>query len=238
MRAGLFDNAEVEIWLVNWQDTAERLLLRKGNLGEVTRGGLGFTAEVRGLAHHLEPAEGPRLPIWLRCGVWAMRAAASISTIAAFPRRGHGRDGRGQSRASRASGLDGFADGWFARGRLIWTSGANAGRAMEVQVHRMSDGARVIIELWQADERRRSRRATASPSPPAATSNSRPAGRNSHNAVNFRGFPHMPGNDFVLRPIRNRATAMTAGAVLMTPRAIIVCAARAWLGTPYATRRA
>ena len=49
--AGDFDNAVVELWLVNWQDVAQRLLLRKGHLGEVRFGTLGFTAELRGLSY-------------------------------------------------------------------------------------------------------------------------------------------------------------------------------------------
>ena len=39
LRAGDFDHATIEIWRVNWQDVAQRVLLRKGHLGEVTHGG-------------------------------------------------------------------------------------------------------------------------------------------------------------------------------------------------------
>uniref|UniRef100_UPI0025D44B9B phage BR0599 family protein n=1 Tax=uncultured Nitratireductor sp. TaxID=520953 RepID=UPI0025D44B9B len=51
--------------------------------------------------------------------------------------------------AFRASGLNAFADGWFSAGRLQWTSGANAGLAVEVKRHR-KDGASVAFDLWQA----------------------------------------------------------------------------------------
>ena len=54
LRAGDFDHATIEIWRVNWQDVAQRVLLRKGHLGEVTHGGSGFTAEVRGLSHLMQ----------------------------------------------------------------------------------------------------------------------------------------------------------------------------------------
>jgi hypothetical protein len=47
------------------------------------------------------------------------------------------------------SGLDDFAAGWFERGRLLWSTGGNAGRAMEVRAHRVLAGD-VVIELWQA----------------------------------------------------------------------------------------
>src|ERR1700761_2258996 len=53
LAAGLYDDADIEIWRVNWASTDQRVLMRKGSLGEVKRGRTGFSAEVRGLAHRL-----------------------------------------------------------------------------------------------------------------------------------------------------------------------------------------
>jgi len=58
LAAGYFDNATVELWRVNWNDTTHRILMRKGALGEVKRGETIFTAEVRGLAHDLQQSKG------------------------------------------------------------------------------------------------------------------------------------------------------------------------------------
>lgn len=52
LRAGLFDRAEVEVFLVNWADLSQGILrLRKGWFGEVmmTPSGI-YTSEIRGLA--------------------------------------------------------------------------------------------------------------------------------------------------------------------------------------------
>lgn len=50
IRAGLFDFAEVRIFMVNWEDLAQGALkLRRGRLGEVSLRGGRFTAELRGL---------------------------------------------------------------------------------------------------------------------------------------------------------------------------------------------
>jgi uncharacterized protein (TIGR02217 family) len=49
---------EIEIFRVNWQDTEQRVLMRTGNLGEVSRGATHFKAEVRGLAHELQQPKG------------------------------------------------------------------------------------------------------------------------------------------------------------------------------------
>jgi uncharacterized phage protein (TIGR02218 family) len=96
-----------------------------------------------------------------------------------------------------ASGLDAFVDAWFTAGKLTWTGGANAGLAVEVKGHRLvADG--VSLTLWQA-----------MPEPIAdGDTFSVTAGCDKRfetcrdrfdNVVNFRGFPHIPGNDFVTR---------------------------------------
>lgn len=49
IRAGRFDGAKVEAWLVNWENPAERILQFRGTLGEITRSGGAFRAELLGL---------------------------------------------------------------------------------------------------------------------------------------------------------------------------------------------
>ncbi len=56
--AGLYDGAGVEVWRVNWMDLDQRVLMRAGNLGEITRGDTYFSAEVRGLAAELQQKQG------------------------------------------------------------------------------------------------------------------------------------------------------------------------------------
>ena len=55
---GRWDNAEVEVWRVNWADTAQRVLMRRGAIGQIRRGRLAFVAEVRSLAHVLGQTVG------------------------------------------------------------------------------------------------------------------------------------------------------------------------------------
>ena len=97
-----------------------------------------------------------------------------------------------------ATGLEAFATDWFTRGLLTFTSGANAGRAQEVKRHVLDAGAGTdaTLELWQP---------MAQPIAPGDAFTVT-AGCDKHfatcqakfaNAANFRGFPHMPGNDFV-----------------------------------------
>ena len=55
---GRWDNASVEVFRVNWQDVAQRVLLRLGSIGEIRRGRVAFVAEVRSLAHILNQQVG------------------------------------------------------------------------------------------------------------------------------------------------------------------------------------
>ena len=194
LAAGLYDDAEVEIWRVNWTDVSQRVLLRRGNLGEVSRGALAFTAEVRGLAHRLNQPTGRLFQYMCDADLGDERCGVDLEA-SSFKGSGAVTSATGR-RVFEASGLDGFASDWFSRGRVLWTSGANAARAMEVKAHALSAGV-VSVELWQPMARDIEVGATfdvhAGCDKHIATCRSKFA-----NVVNFRGFPHMPGNDFVI----------------------------------------
>ncbi|HEY1245769.1 MAG TPA: DUF2163 domain-containing protein [Hyphomicrobiaceae bacterium] len=194
LAAGLYDDAAVEIWRVNWADTEQRVLMRSGSLGEVRRSGAAFTAEVRGLAHYLQQPKGHLYQSGCdadlgdaRCGIdLANPAFRGTGTVLAAA----------SPRLFAASGLAAFTAGWFTRGLVTFTSGANAGRAQEVKRHTLS-GNDASIELWQpmasAIAPGDTFTATAGCDKQFATCKARFA-----NAANFRGFPHMPGPDYVL----------------------------------------
>ena len=194
LAAGDFDNAAVEVWLVNWQDVAQRLLLRKGNLGEVMRGTAGFTAELRGLAHVLNQTRGRIYQFGCDAVLGDARCNVNLGA-AAFSATATVISGE-EDRRLLVNGLVAFTEGWFARGTAIFSSGANAGRQAEVKFHRIGP-AGILIELWQP---------MPFPVVPGVTLLVR-AGCDKQfatcrdkfaNAVNFRGFPHIPGDDFVL----------------------------------------
>jgi len=192
LAAGLYDDAAVEIWRVNWAAPAQRVLMRRGSLGEVRRSGLSFAAEVRGLAHYLQQPKG-RLYQYgcdadlgdARCGVDLDDPDLRGTGVVTVP---------SSLRLFAASGLGSFTTDWFTRGLVTFTSGANAGRKQEVKRH--VAGSEATFELWQP---------MAHVIEPGATFTVT-AGCDKHfatcqakfaNTVNFRGFPHMPGNDFL-----------------------------------------
>ncbi|MBS0273728.1 MAG: DUF2163 domain-containing protein [Proteobacteria bacterium] len=190
LAAGLYDNASIEIWRVNWSDVSQRVLMRKGNLGEVKRGVCAFTAEVRGLAHILNQPVGRCFGYGCDADLGDARCTIDL-TRAAFRADGAVVSAT-DARRFTVSGLGSFGDGWFTGGKLVWTGGANKGRAMEVKRH-----TGVAIELWQSMSEAvvagDAFTITAGCDKQFATCKSK-----FNNAINFRGFPYMPGNDAVL----------------------------------------
>lgn len=193
LAAGLYDNAAVEIFRVNWAAPDERILMRSGNLGEVKRSRLAFAAEVRGLAHHLQETKGRLYQYPCDADLGDARCGVALDT-ATF--RGTGAIAEVLSpRRFTASGLDTFANGWFTHGLLTFTSGAAEDQAVEVKSHSRVAGI-VTVELWSRArlplEPEQTFTVTAGCDKRLATCRNKFA-----NAVNFRGFPHMPGNDFL-----------------------------------------
>lgn len=59
MMAGLWDFAQVWLFMVNYQDlTQGKLMLRRGNTGELKSGRTAFTAELRGMMQHYQQVIG------------------------------------------------------------------------------------------------------------------------------------------------------------------------------------
>lgn len=192
---GRWDNATVEIWRVNWADTASRALLRRGAIGQVRRGRLHFVAEMRSLAHVLGQTVGRTFQASCdaalgdaRCGV-VLNGLTNKETGAVVTLAG--------DRAFTTSGLSGFTDGWFTLGTLAWLTGANAGRKTEVLTHAVS-GVDVTITLLEAPVLQIAVSDTfdifAGCDKRFETCQTKFA-----NAVSFRGFPHIPGQDVVIR---------------------------------------
>ena len=192
---GRWDNAAVELWRVNWADASQRVLLRRGAVGQIRRGRMAFVAEVRSLAHVLGQTVGRTFQAGCdarlgdaRCGIDLENAVyKGIGAVTDLLR----------DRAFMASGLAGFEAGRFSSGTLTWTSGANAGRVTEVLSHGLAD-AIATLTLLEAPVRAIAEGdsfiARAGCDKRIVTCSAKFA-----NTANFRGFPNIPGQDAVLR---------------------------------------
>jgi uncharacterized phage protein (TIGR02218 family) len=191
---GRYDGALVETFRVNWRDTGVRALVSRATIGEITREDGRFTAELRSGQQALNMVEG-RLYQALcdarlgeaRCGIDLddprYRGPATVSAI------------RDRYRIV-VTGLSGFADGWFGFGTAAWSSGRRQGLVDQIQTHLRLGGIDIFafgapIGDWLAVGDTLT--ATAGCDKSFAACKAKFA-----NAVNFRGFPHIPGNDVVL----------------------------------------
>jgi uncharacterized phage protein (TIGR02218 family) len=200
LTAGLYDDAKVEIFRVNWSNPAQRVLMRSGSLGEVRRSGLSFAAEIRGLAHYLQQASGRLFQYTCDATLGDARCGIALG--------GPTYTGFGQvvavasPRSFTASGLAAFSTDWFSRGLLTFTSGAAGGQAIEIKGHAIASDGTVSIELWAAARlplvAGQTFTVTAGCDRHIDTCQSKFA-----NVLNFRGFPDMPGNDALIRSPRS-----------------------------------
>jgi uncharacterized phage protein (TIGR02218 family) len=193
LAAGRYDGAEVDQWLVDWSKPELRHHLFHGSLGEIRRTESSFEAELRGLTEKLNVPVGRTIKRGCDAVLGDKRCGVDLS------------DPRFSQEAEIATAAGGrlvltevgpHPAGWFTGGTVRWISGLNAGLTGAIW-HDRSFGSERIVQL------------AADPGHPAAhgdrlvlaagcdrraeTCQSKFA-----NFSNFRGFPHIPGEDWVV----------------------------------------
>ncbi len=192
--AGRFDGAEVRAWLVNWSDVSQRLLQFSGTIGEIKRGGGAFQAELRGLSEALNQPQGRiyQKPCTAVLGDATCRfdltTPGYVTEVAAETVHG--------GRIFEFADLSGFDLRWFERGRLTVMSGDAAGLVGLIKNDRLSDAGREI-ELWE------SLRMAVQPGnllrlEAGCDKRAKTCRLKFQNFVNFQGFPHIPGEDWLM----------------------------------------
>lgn len=185
--AGLYDSARVETFLVDWQVPTEHRLIRTSAIAKIIRRDGRLVAELESLARHLDRPSGRYLRRQCDAELGDTRCGVTLGGIEA----GGGVAGLHGPRSFVASGLSGFADGWFRHGVLTWTSGPAASRTMRVDGHAQGLGGVVILLSDEVDIQLG-----------AAFTMIAGCDKTFHtcrtkfaNTLNFRGFPHLSGND-------------------------------------------
>lgn len=190
--AGLFDGARIEVFIVNWADLGQgRLLLRKGFLGEIKRADQRFSAEIRGLSNRLQQTAGK-----LYSRLCRVDLGSSECGVALGPRT----DTYAVTQVMAADTVrivTARATGFFTFGKATFTTGANAGAVNEVMLH---DGQtiRLFVPMPRPIVVGDQIVLVAGCDKTPETCNAKFA-----NILNFRGEPHIPGNDKVFSyPVR------------------------------------
>lgn len=214
IEAGLYDDAEVVIFIVNWEDTSGIVVLRCGNLGQHQYQVEGqYTAELRGLTQKLQQIIGRTYGKSCDADLGDSRCKFNIGSLTVqsvvfdlgedpFVQfvdplleadTDSGSDSASESGSAQSS--SGRPAGWYTFGLVTFTSGINSGFRREVRRHTAGGH----IELVEA---------LPSPIQPGDQYSIYPGCNkdfDSHckgkfnNGVNFRGFKDIPGIDELLK---------------------------------------
>lgn len=187
LKAGRWDGAAVSVFMTDWEEHGEILMMARGELGEVSIQGDAFEAELKGPTAALDRPVVEQTSPECRARLGDKRCRVDLA---------------GRTRQARVLALTGeraietdsaAADGAYAYGRLRWLSGANSGLEAPIAgsvgaIITLYDPPSVapaigdLIELTEGCDRR------------LATCVTRFG-----NAANFRGEPHLPGMDLLTR---------------------------------------
>lgn len=194
--AGRYDFAEVETFLINYNDIGQGALsLRKGWLGEVQLNNNQFIAEVRGLTQALSTHIGELYAPICRATFGDSRCAVDTASYTVT-----GMVTSASSSQQFADSTRSEANGSFDRGVVTFTSGENEGISREVKEFRASQLTLALptpypIQLGDGYSLVK-----------GCDKSFRTCVETYNNAVNFRGEPHVPGLDRMLETAGTRNT--------------------------------
>ena len=193
--AGRYDGASLTIWEVDWAETALRRILFRGSVGEITRAGGAFRAELRGLTEPLSKSAGRIFggvcPAVLgdatcRFDLDQPGFAADVTLLEVSE----------EGAILTVPALPEFAFRWFVDGQVQFQTGAAAGLHALVRREELTDTGR-RLHLWAAP----------GAAPAVGDAVRIEAGCDKRfatcrykfvNTLNFQGFPHVPSDDWLL----------------------------------------
>ncbi len=192
--AGLYDDATIALYLVDWTTPTTWFVLLVGNVGQFRRGRAHVTTELRGLAHRLNQ---PTARLATRTCFHDLGDSKCGVTLASFTDASQSVTAPDSARPSlkfTATLPDTTGIAYF-HGVVKWTSGANAGLAGEVKNQVLATGVTTItLNLPMPNDIAASDgfdivKGCNKTAPVCVATFS--------NLANFGGFPRMPGVDAV-----------------------------------------
>ncbi len=195
LMAGVYDFAEIEVFIVNYRNLGDgKLRVRTGWLGEVSISKNRFVAEVRGLAQKLNQNVGSIFSSLCRAKFCDQKCKLDEEE---FTFSG-GVDTAQNRQVFTPSGLSNQS-GYFNYGKIIFTSGANSGLGMEVKDYIRDERISLALPMPYEIEPGDSYDIVA-----GCDKNFKTCTERFVNAVNFRGEPHIPGLDEIMKTAGTR----------------------------------
>lgn len=189
LRAGVWDGATVEIFLVNWANLANgKIILKRGTIGEVELKDTVFRAELRGLSQALSQQIVELYTPDCRADLGDTRCKVNLAALTVTGAITAVTDRRSFADSSRSESVN-----HWNGGLLTWTSGANVGRKMEVKAFESSGAFTLFLPMPSIVAVGDNYSLRPGCDKKFSTCKDRYS-----NVKNFRGEPNVPGNDQVL----------------------------------------
>jgi len=201
LRSGLYNNADIEVFLCNYEDLTEDIfILRRGSIGEVNYGDNKFTAEIRGLMEAYSQKSGKITS--KSCRTYLGSSLCKIA-MSAFTETG----------TVTAVDTDGFyisnsheAD-YFTYGVITWLTGLNKDTEIEVKKYSSNGYVELFLPMSHNVGIGDTFSIVAGCDGNATTCRSR-----FNNLTNFRGEPYTPGNNYAVNyPVSTAGNIVSEG---------------------------
>jgi uncharacterized phage protein (TIGR02218 family) len=194
IRAGRFDAAKILHWLVDWTRPDLRVLLFSGSLGEFRQVDGRFEVELRGPGETLNAPVGRSILRTCDRVLGDAKCRVDLDADRYNAEAVVSADAEGGRLVCKAGSQ--FAHNWFRHGTITWLTGENVGVSRVIRGDRLIEGNGREIDLWRAPpflpRKGDQVRLFAGCDKLAGTCRAK-----FDNFLNFRGFLHLPGEDWV-----------------------------------------
>ena len=209
--AGRFDMAELRVFQLNYEDLSMgRMWLKRGWIGQVVVEDLIYTAEVRGMTQLLQMqalelySPGCRYDLGdARCEIDLNGTVTGLGNVTVTGTVTGVTDNQTFQDTVRSE----TEDDTFKYGLLTWTSGNNTGLSMEVKNYTFISSELLLVNKMPFN---------IVIGDGYAVYHGCDKSYEGHcigkflNGVNFGGFPHLPGEDVLIRVIRGKTVEVSA----------------------------
>jgi uncharacterized phage protein (TIGR02218 family) len=196
MVAGVYDDAEVHIYIAQWSDPSAGLfILKRGYLGEVKTTQGAFEVEVRGLAEALQRPQGDTYTLECNAHLGDSNCKVDVAPYTTDTVVSGVQDSRTFSVSASQY------ETYWQYGSITFTSGDNAGRSMEVLGHVKREGNDWIILTSKAPF---SVSTGDTVSLVRGCDKTRARCKSFNNILNYQGFPDMPTEAVLLETPKAR----------------------------------
>lgn len=194
LKSGLYDDARIEMWLVNWAAPDQALRRFVGTIGAIRYDEHVFRADIYSRARELNEPRGRLYTRQCdavlgdkRCGLdlQTQEWTGSGEVVAVLNRARY-----------RISGCEAYADKWFDLGML--RSGEPEQTFPPVRITETERQDNMLIVCLAHAIRPALKTGDAVTLQVGCDKLSQSCAEKFNNLLNFRGFPHIPGNDFSL----------------------------------------